>query len=100
MKRIGKKVHQVPSYVQHECVIDTCIAQEALLQGKTPIIIDNTNTTSREMKPYVEMVSTGMYVQLHVACIHVHCMYFRRYSPVIMYNLLNLILRGNLMLIS
>lgn len=32
-------------------------AKQAINQGRSPVIIDNTNTQAWEMKPYVEMVS-------------------------------------------
>lgn len=38
-------------------------AKQAIDQGRSPVIIDNTNTQAWEMKPYVEMVSNR-----HVSC--------------------------------
>lgn len=32
-------------------------AKQAINQGRSPVIIDNTNTQAWEMKPYVEMVN-------------------------------------------
>ena len=32
-------------------------AKQAIDQGRSPVIIDNTNTQAWEMKPYVEMVN-------------------------------------------
>lgn len=38
-------------------------AKQAMEQGKSPVIIDNTNTQAWEMKPYVEVV--GFTVKLY-----------------------------------
>lgn len=36
-------------------------AKQAMDQGRSPIIIDNTNTQAWEMKPYVEAVNKAAY---------------------------------------
>ena len=36
---------------------NTCIARVAMEKGRSPVIIDNTNTNAWEMKPYVLLVS-------------------------------------------
>ncbi|XP_006874437.1 PREDICTED: NEDD4-binding protein 2-like 2-like, partial [Chrysochloris asiatica] len=41
-------------------------AKQAIAQGRSPVIIDNTNTQAWEMKPYVEMaVGKGYRVEFH-----------------------------------
>ncbi|XP_045652942.1 NEDD4-binding protein 2-like 2 isoform X1 [Ursus americanus] len=41
-------------------------AKQAINQGKSPVIIDNTNTQAWEMKPYVEMaIGKGYRVEFH-----------------------------------
>lgn len=37
-------------------------AKEAMKMGKSPIIIDNTNTQKWEFKPYVSMVRNKQYL--------------------------------------
>ena len=37
-------------------------AREAMLLEISPVVIDNTNASSWEMKPYIEMVQTYMYM--------------------------------------
>lgn len=41
-------------------------AKDAMQDGRSPVIIDNTNLQAWEMKPYVKMVSTGFYLNLSV----------------------------------
>lgn len=45
------------------CIIyyDFIAARQAMDQGRSPIIIDNTNTQAWEMKPYVEAVNKAAY---------------------------------------
>ncbi|XP_075775313.1 NEDD4-binding protein 2-like 2 isoform X4 [Pelodiscus sinensis] len=46
--------------------IVTSQAKQAMDQGRTPVIIDNTNTQAWEMKPYVEMaLGKGYRVEFH-----------------------------------
>lgn len=45
-------------------VLNPLSAKDAMRDGRSPIIIDNTNTQAWEMKPYVQMVSMGLSVQL------------------------------------
>ncbi|XP_036893133.1 NEDD4-binding protein 2-like 2 isoform X4 [Sturnira hondurensis] len=41
-------------------------AKQAINQGRSPVIIDNTNTQAWEMKPYVEMaIGKGYRVEFH-----------------------------------
>ena len=42
------KIAQAHGWNQHR-------AKKAMLEGKTPVIIDNTNTTKREYAPYLQM---------------------------------------------
>lgn len=37
-------------------------AKDAMHDGRSPIIIDNTNLQAWEMKPYVKMVGIGIYI--------------------------------------
>lgn len=40
-------------------VFNSFSAQDAMQDGRSPIIIDNTNVQAWEMKPYVKMVGMG-----------------------------------------
>ena len=42
----------------HLWLLPCTVAREAMVIENTPVVIDNTNTSSWEMKPYVEMVRT------------------------------------------
>ena len=44
-------------------------AREAMLIENSPVVIDNTNTSAWEMKPYVDIVSTRPFLQF--ACLHI-----------------------------
>ncbi|XP_051018792.1 NEDD4-binding protein 2-like 2 isoform X5 [Acomys russatus] len=47
-------------------IIKMGTAKQAIDQGRSPVIIDNTNTQAWEMKPYVEMaIGKGYRVEFH-----------------------------------
>ncbi|XP_038618085.1 NEDD4-binding protein 2-like 2 isoform X2 [Tachyglossus aculeatus] len=47
-------------------VSEMAISKQAIDQGRSPVIIDNTNTQAWEMKPYVEMaIGKGYRVEFH-----------------------------------
>ena len=49
----------VQCYINHTFPPFTNLAKEAMLEGRSPIIIDNTNVEAWEMKPYVKMVGVA-----------------------------------------
>ncbi|XP_069061659.1 uncharacterized protein [Pleurodeles waltl] len=56
---VGKKLGNAHEWNQDR-------AMKAMDEGRTPVIIDNTNTQAWEMKPYVEMaIERGYTVQFH-----------------------------------
>ena len=44
----------------------SALAEQAMKDGKSPVIIDNTNLEKWEMKPYAEMVSDIIASNLYV----------------------------------
>ena len=68
----------------------SALAQQAVKEGRSPVIIDNTNLEIWEMKPYAEMVSFNitprLYLSLHLYKLYILSLFIRVHQVTASYS--------------